>query len=145
MSNYKGPIETFLAKFGMTKFADRKRLARVRSTDVKENLQTILDYGHMMVRKLNDGIVDNMGCYQRINSSITTTIKELNENQPIYERFRSDREKLEREIGELEGKLDQASGEQYAGLEREKGNVQEEVENESKQTEMDDEEHNESD
>ena len=43
MSQYQG-VEKWLAKFSLTsKLADRQRLSRVKTQDVKKNLQTILN------------------------------------------------------------------------------------------------------
>lgn len=116
MSQYKGFLESGLSKLGFTKLADKSRLQRVKSSDVKQNLETILDYGHHMVNKLYSAILENMECHARIDVTIRTTAEELQKNQPIYEQYRSQRELLERQIKELADKMDQSGEAEYATL-----------------------------
>ncbi len=120
MSQYKGIMEGGLAMVGLSKWADRARLRRVRSSDVKQNLETILDYGTHMVKRLYGAIIENIECHAKIQGTIELTTTKLSENQPKYEDWRSQRETHEREMGDLEGKLDLASGTEYTRLNGEK-------------------------
>jgi len=122
MSHYQG-LEKWVARISQ-KRADKIRLSRVKSQDVKENLQTILDYGHAMVSKLNDRILANMECHAEIDGTIITTSEKLKENQPIYEHWRVEKEKLERKMTDLQDKMDKADQTEYATLETEKQTLQ---------------------
>jgi chromosome segregation ATPase len=124
MSNYQG-LEKLISRFSR-KWADKKRLARVKTADVTTNLKTILDYGHYMVSKLNNALIENMKCYSRIEGTIQTTNERLEQHQPEYEQWQEKREKLERQIKELEEKMNQAGPDEYAKLEGEKSQLDKE-------------------
>jgi len=123
---YTGVLEKGLARLGLVKMADRRRIARVRSVDVKQNMQTILDYGHYLVGKFNTAIIDNMQCYGKIVGTIALTTQTLEENEPRYQEWRGNRETLERKIKDVDEKLDHVTGEEYAKLESEKQVLSEE-------------------
>ena len=116
MAQYKGLTERVLGKIGLTKLADRKRMARVKSCDVKQNLETILDYGTHMVSKLYEATLENMECQAKIDTTIRYTAKKLEENQPIYEKYRSERESLERDLNSLQQKIDKSEAREAAAL-----------------------------
>lgn len=119
LSQYKG-LEAWVARFGFASKADSMRMSRVKSADVKQNLQTILDYGTHMVRKLHAGILENMECYAKIEASVKRASNILNDTQPIYKNWRSQREQLEREMSELDVKMAGAEEELFAKLSVEK-------------------------
>ncbi len=128
MSNYQG-IERFIVKVPIigTRFADKRRLSRVKSADVKESLQTILDYGHHMVGKLYSAIIENMQCQTRISTVADKTALTLKENEPVYQRWREEREKLQRDTKTLDDKLDAATAGEAAKLETDKNELQKEL------------------
>jgi len=128
VGQYQGFWEKGLARIGFTKMADRSRLKRVKSADVKENLQNILDYGHYMVGKLYNAILQNMECHAKIDSTINTTAQKLQENQPVYEQWREKKEKLEREIKSIDDKIDEETDQKkVAAFEKEKTKLQKEL------------------
>jgi hypothetical protein len=109
MSQYDGLLENGLAWVGLTRWADKKRMSRVKSADVKQNLETILDYGHHMVQKLYDAIIQNTECYGRLENAIVKTVDKLKVNQPIFDDWRDKKEKYQREIDEIQDKIDKAT------------------------------------
>jgi len=123
MNQYKGFWEKTCAKFGFTTQADKSRLNRVKSSDVKENLQTILDYGNHMVQKLYSATLENMECLTRIDSTIKLTGEKLQENQPVYEEWRGKRERIEREKAALEEQLQKADANEFSKLEGQKSEL----------------------
>jgi len=124
MTQYKGLLENVLARIGLNKWADKKRMSRVKSADVKQNLQTILDYGQHMVSKLYAAILENLECHTKIDGTIRETSRRLEENQPNYERWRAEREGLDRQLNELEIRMNQAAPMEFAKLEGEKSALQ---------------------
>ncbi|MBI5804100.1 hypothetical protein HY450_02560 [Candidatus Pacearchaeota archaeon] len=116
LNQYTGFWERTAAKVGLTRFADKQRLQRVRSSDVRENLQTILDYGLHMTNKLQEATLENMDCQAKIDSTIRITAKKLEETQPLYEKARSERERLERELKEIQDRQDLAEATEHAQL-----------------------------
>lgn len=123
LSQYRG-LEAWVARFGFARKADEMRMNRVKSADVKQNLQTILDYGTHMVRKLHAGILENMECYAKINASIERASAVLDKTQPIYKEWRSKREGFEREMNALDVKMAAVEAEEYAKLSVEKTALQ---------------------
>lgn len=123
MSQYQG-LEGYLARFGLHRLADRRRLSRVKSADVKQSLQTILDYGAHMVQKLYEAIIENMECYTRIQTAVERTSKALDENQPLYEQWRASRESLDRQMKDLNDKMDQSDASTVAKLEKDRAALQ---------------------
>jgi hypothetical protein len=121
INQYKGRLERSLGYFEITRrMADRLRMSRVTSADMKENLQTILDYGTHMVKKLHDAILENMECYVKIDATIVKTAKTLRDTQPIYEHWRAAREDFERQSNELQTRMDKADQTEFAALSVEK-------------------------
>ena len=106
MRQYKG-VEVWVSKLLPGK-ADKMRLNRVKNADVKQNLQNILDYGTHMVDKLYKATLENMECHTKIDATIRSTARTLEENQPQYEKWRSEKEKLERAINALKDTMDKA-------------------------------------
>ncbi len=113
-SQYQG-LERWISKIS-TRWADTRRMARVQQADVKQNLQSILDYGNFMVKRLYDLTLENMEKGARIEATLKTTAKKLKENQPLYDEWRAKRETLERQVGELKDKMDRSAGAEYAQL-----------------------------
>ena len=119
MSQYRG-LETFLSQVGLTRWADKKRFQRVKHADVKENLQTILDLGNGTVKQLYGYTVESMEKHAKVHASIQLTGKKLEENQPIYEKWRTDRESYERQVNALQDKMDKADASEFAKLAEQK-------------------------
>jgi hypothetical protein len=125
MAHYKGFWEKTCAGLGLRKTADRSRLKRVRSADVKQNLQTILDYGHHMVGKLYNAILQNIECHAKIDDTIQLTSKKLEDHQVDYEEWREKKEKLQREHRSLDDRIDEETDQKVvASLERKKSTLQ---------------------
>lgn len=124
MSTYKGFVEKGLVYVGLGRWADQKRLSRVRDTDVKQNLQSILDYGHHMVKGLNDTIINNVECYGKLEMTIRNSSEKLKQFEPVYAKWRADKESIEREMTALQDKLDKATEKEYAQLEPMKTDLQ---------------------
>ena len=116
MSQYKGTKEKILSFVGLTRYANKARLQRVRNADVKENLQAILDYGNHMIQKLYTAILDNMACEKRIEAVMNLTSQKLEENQPKYEQWRAEKEKLQLKKNELQNIIDKADETEIAKL-----------------------------
>lgn len=116
LQNYKGFVEKFLVEIGFEKAAYKKMVGRIKHSDIKENLETIVDFGHLMVHKLNDGVIANNDAYYAIGVAIDMTTKELAEKQPIYEKWRAERESLDRQMIELKEKQAQATDAEFAEL-----------------------------
>jgi hypothetical protein len=114
MSNYQG-FEKLVSKLS-SRWADKMRLGRVKNADNKANLQTILTYGHYMVEKLYNTTLENMDCYSQLEASITNTAEKLEENQPLYEKFRAEKEKLQKECQSLQDLIDKADQTEYSKL-----------------------------
>jgi len=114
MNQYMG-FEKFVSMLSR-RTADKMRLGRVKNADVKQNLQTILNYGQHMVEKLYAATLENMECYSRIDATINLTAKKLEENQPLYEKFRGAKEDLEKECQAMQDKLDKADPKEYSKL-----------------------------
>lgn len=127
LSQYKGAIEGVAAKIGLKRYADKRRLARVKSADVKENLKTILDYGTHMVAKLQAAILDNMDCRVEIEGTLNHTTDKLRENQPKYEESRSQREALEGRLEEVRNRFDAADETERAKIAGEREKLEREV------------------
>ncbi len=127
LSQYKGLAETVSAKFGFIRTADRFRLSRLKNSDVKQHLETILDYGQHMVRKIGLAAIENMECYSKIDSSISETVRTLEENQPLYEKTRSEKEALERKLSEMQNIIDKANETEHAKLAGEKATLEKQV------------------
>ena len=124
MAHYKGALEQTLSKVGLIKWADKARLFRVNKADIKESLDTILDYGHHMVGKLYEAILQNTECHVRIAAAVDRTALTLEQNQPHYEKWRSGREELQRAMVSVENKLDAATPTEYGSIEIEKAQIQ---------------------
>ena len=127
LNQYKGVLETGLAKLGLTKFADKRRLARVKDSDVKENLRTIIDYGTHMVAKLQAAIYENISCREEIGATIENTVRKLEENQPLYEEFRKQREQLERDLEAVKDEFEKADETQRAQISRRREELEKNV------------------
>jgi len=128
LSQYRGieKLLYYIPAFGI-KWADKARLKRVKSSDVKQNLESILDYGVFMVGKLNDAMLENIKCHTQIDASIQKTTDALVVNQPLYEKWRADKERLTRKQKELQDKIDTANETEVAALEKEKSKLDIEV------------------
>lgn len=115
LSNYQG-VEKTLERFGFHKSAYKRMVGRIKGSDIKQNLETIIDFGHLMVHKLNDSIIANNDAYFAIEAAIKETSKVLSENQPVYEYWRSQREIFDRQMTDLKEKQSQATGDDFAKL-----------------------------
>ncbi|MBS3146596.1 hypothetical protein J4471_02770 [Candidatus Woesearchaeota archaeon] len=116
MARYEG-IEKVLAFTGIFRgMADKMQKSRVKNADVRENLETILDYGTHMVSKIQEAIIDNMECKSRLEATLDVTTETLEENQPIYEKFRAEREKFEAEVAKVKDEIAKATESEYPAL-----------------------------
>lgn len=120
MSLYKGFWEKAFSKIGMKKTADRTRLKRIKSADVKQNLEQILDYSNTMVKKLYEAILENTECHSKLKSTISYTSNKLKDNQPKYEEWRTKKEGLESQVAEIEDRLAKANETEYVTINEEK-------------------------
>jgi hypothetical protein len=125
LNQYKG-VERVLAKLS-TKWADKSRLSRVRSSDVKQNLQTILDYGSHLVHKLYATTLENMKCQAKIDETIQMTATTLKDTQPLYEAARSEREALERKLTDIRDRFDKAGETERATIAQEREALERQV------------------
>lgn len=123
--NYRGLVEKSLAGIGLTSLASITRLKRFRKAGIQHNLETVLDFGHFGIHKVNDMIVGNQECYERIGRVIVNTAEELKKTQPLYERWRGEREGFERQMKELKEKQAQVVGQEFADLEVQRAALQE--------------------
>jgi hypothetical protein len=114
MSNYQG-FEKLVSRLS-SRWADKMRLGRVKKADIKENLQTILSYGHHMVEKLYQETLENMECYSQLDATIQLTAEKLEENQPLYEDWRAKKEKLQKEVQAMQDVMDKADQKDYSKL-----------------------------
>lgn len=114
MSNYQG-FEKLVARLS-SRWADKMRLGRVKKSDSKQNLQTILSYGHHMIEKLYETTLQNMECYSQLDATIQFTAEKLEENQPLYEKWRTEKEKLQKEVQAMQDLMDKSDQKEYAKL-----------------------------
>ncbi|VVB78988.1 Uncharacterised protein [uncultured archaeon] len=111
---YQG-LEKWVSKIS-TRSADKMVRKRIDNADVNLQLQTILDYGNFMVQKLYGATVENLEKTKRIDATVKITTTKLKENQPLYEQRLAEKEGLERQVKDLQDKMDAATGTEYAQL-----------------------------
>jgi|SRR3989339_488021 len=134
ISQYSGGLEKTLAFLGtktgmtaVTRIADRYRMGRVKSADVNQNLKTILSYGAHMINQLQSRTLDAQKSYNSIAAILEETTEALKTNQPIYEKWQTEREALGRQVAALEAKMDKATQAEFAILSREKASLLQEL------------------
>jgi hypothetical protein len=105
--DYKGFWENMYAKLGLRNKADAVQFKRVAKQGVKENLEQILSYGALVTKKIGEIALVLAGNEKLLLKDIDTTNKIIGDNQPQYEGWRAEREKLEDEVRLAEEKSQQ--------------------------------------
>jgi hypothetical protein len=123
LSQYKGR-EVWFEKLGLHKVAYRTMVGRIKKSDVNENVEQIVSLGHLMVHQTNQAIIKNTECYHRITGAIQKTTDTLSQTQPIYEKWRADRESLQGQVAEVKEKQAHAEGAEFAKLQSELVKIQ---------------------
>lgn len=103
-TNYSG-FEKVLRFLGGTGKANRMRIERIKSNNVEQSMNIVVQYARGIVESLDRQIVKNTEVYNALGDREQTIVVKLKENQPKYEEWREKAKAFEIEIKDCERKL----------------------------------------
>jgi hypothetical protein len=116
-------MERLVGRFNK-KWARQMMVNRIREQNVDGSMKTILAYARGTVESLNATIAKNAEMYGKLQATDAELSRKLVENQPKYEQWRQEGNKLEGEVAELDRRIQVADETTYAQLQAERSAVQ---------------------
>ncbi len=115
-----------------TKLANKMQSKRAVNANIEDTLTTIVTYGQHMLGVYDKKLLMCIESEECMKNLVEVTSKELSNTEPLYQKAREQREALERQINELQTKLDKADATEYATLNLEKVGLDEKFSNAKK-------------
>src|SRR5262245_58889472 len=116
-------MERLIGRFNK-RWARQMTVNRIREQNVDGSMKTILAYARGTVESLNSAIAKNADVYGKLQATDAELSQKLIENQPKYEHWRKEVERLGQEIAELDRRIQVADETTYAQLQAERSQKQ---------------------